>query len=59
MAEILHQLILVYPIVYRVSDIQGGCLGFLNINSTTATLTKSTEKILSSSGMLPMLGDKL
>ena len=28
MAEILHQLRLVVPIIYRVSYIPGGCLGF-------------------------------
>ena len=31
MAEILHQLrLVVYPIIYRVLYIPGGCLGFLN-----------------------------
>ena len=31
MAEILHQLrLVVYPIIYKVLYIPGGCLGFLN-----------------------------
>jgi len=34
MEEILHQLsLVVYPIVYRVLYIPGGCLGFQPINS--------------------------
>jgi len=29
MEKILHQLIVVYPIIYKVFNIPGGCLGFL------------------------------
>ena len=53
MEEILHQLsLVVYPIVYRVLYIPGGCLGFQPINSMlqekeakTKIFSESSEEV--------------
>ena len=50
MEEILHQLsLVVYPIVYRVLYIPGGCLGFQPINSMLQEKTAKTKVFSESS----------
>ena len=48
MAEILHQLrLVVYPIIYRVLYIPGGCFGISSINSSRVSWRDSSGQLTS------------